>query len=85
MTDPTGDSYTAKFDGIDYPSKGAYGTNGAVSLKKIDAHTIEETDKRDGKATNVQKMTVSPDGRTMTLVVHDAQRDTTSTFTATKK
>ena len=85
MTDPTGDSYTAKFDGSDYPSKSAYGADGAVSLKKIDAHTIEETDKRDGKVTNVQKMTVSPDGKTMTIVAHDPQRDTTSTFVATRK
>jgi len=85
MTDPTGDSYTAKFDGSDYPSKGAYGTTGAVSLKKIDAHSIEETDKRDGKVVNVQKMTVSPDGKTMTIVSHDPQRGTTSTFVATKK
>jgi hypothetical protein len=85
MTDPTGDSYTAKFDGVDYPSKSAYGANGMVSLKKIDAHTIEETDKRDGKVFNVQKMTVSPDGKSMTIVAHDPQRDTTSTFVATKK
>jgi len=83
MTDPTGDSYTAKFDGNDYPYK-SYGAN-AVSLKRIDAHTFEETDKRDGKVISVQKMTVSPDGKTMTIVAHDPQRDTTSTFIATKK
>jgi len=84
MTDPTGDSYTAKFDGNDYPYKGGYYTN-AVSLKRIDAHTIVETDKRDGKVLNEQKMTVSPDGKTMTIVAHDPQRDTTSTFVAMKK
>jgi hypothetical protein len=84
MTDPTGDNYTAKFDGNDYPYKGSFGTD-AVFLKKIDAHTIVETDKYKGKIISEQKMTVSPDGRTMSLVVHDPQRDTTSTFTATKK
>src|SRR5208283_4447006 len=52
MTDPTGDSYTAKFDGKDYPVKGAYGWD-AVSLKRINKNTIEETDKRDGKVTAV--------------------------------
>ncbi len=83
MTDPTGDNYTAKFDGNDYPYK-SYGANG-VTLKKIDAHTIVETDKRDGKVISEQKMTVSPNGKTMTLVAHDPQRDTTSTFTATKE
>ncbi len=83
MTDPTGDSYTAKFDGNDYPYK-SYGANG-VSLKRVDAHTIIETDKRDGKVVSEQKMTVSPDGKTMTLVAHNPQNDLTSTFVATKK
>lgn len=82
MTDPTGDTYTAKFDGSDYPYKGAYGVNG-VSLKKISANTIEETDKRDGTVVGVYKMTVS--GKTMTIVAHDPRNNTTSTFTATKK
>ena len=82
-SDPTGDSYTAKFDGNDYPYK-SYGAN-SVSLKKVDARTIEETDKRDGKVVNVSKMTVSPNGKTMTIVAHDPQRDTTSTFVAMKQ
>ena len=84
MTDTTGDSYTAKFDGNDYPFKGAYGTD-AVSLKRINARTIEETDKLKGKAQDTQTMTVSPDGKTMTVAAHDLLRDTTSTFMATKK
>lgn len=84
MTDPTGDSYTAKFDGSDYPYKGSYGTDG-VSLKRIDARTIEETDKLKGKAQDIQTMTVSPNGKTMMIVVHDLLRDATSTFVATKK
>ena len=83
MTDPTGDSYTAKLDGNDYPYK-SYGAN-SVSLKKIDAHTIEETDKRDGKVLSVTKMTVSPNGKTMTIATHDPQNNTTSTFIANKK
>jgi hypothetical protein len=84
MTDPTGDSYTAKFDGSDYPYKGGYYTS-AVSLKRVDAHTIVETDKRDGKVLNEQKMTVSPDGKSMTIVSHSPMNDMTSTFIAMKK
>lgn len=84
MTDPTGDSYTAKFDGADYPYKGAYGAD-SVSLKKIDAHTIVETDKRGGKEISEQRMTVSPDGKTITLVAHNPQNGLTSTFVANKK
>jgi len=84
MTDPTGDSYTAKFDGKDYPYKGSYQAD-AVSLKRIDARTIEETDKRDGTAVSIYKMTVSADGKSMTIVYHDPRADTTSAFVATKK
>jgi hypothetical protein len=83
MTDPTGDNYTAKFDGNDYPYK-SYGANG-VTLKRVDAHTIVETDKRDGKAVSEQKMSVSPDGKTMTIVVHSPINNMTSTYVATKK
>lgn len=84
MTDPTGDSYTAKFDGSDYPYQGGYYTS-VVSLKRIDARTIVETDKRDGKVLNEQKMTVSPDGKSMTIVSHNPMNDMTSTFVAMKK
>ena len=40
---------------------------------------FEETDKRDGQVQGTAKMTVSPDGRTMTMVFRDHQRGT-STF-----
>ncbi len=84
MTDLTGDSYTAKFDGKDYPYKGDPGIT-SVSLRKIDANTIEETDKRDGKVIFVSRMTVSPDGRTMKFENTDKLRDTTATFQAEKQ
>jgi hypothetical protein len=84
MTDPTGDNYTAKLDGSDYPYKGSYQQN-AVSLKRIDAHTVEETDKLNGKAVSVQKMTVSPNGKTMTIAAQNPQNGLTSTFVAIKK
>jgi hypothetical protein len=84
MTAATGESYTAKFDGNDYPVKGAYGWD-TVSLKKIDAHTIEETDKWNGKVTDVAKMTVSADGKKMTVVDTNKLTDRTSTFIADKK
>ena len=82
MTSPTGESYTAKFDGQDYPVKGAYGTD-AVSLKKIDDHTIEEIDKRGGKVIEVTKMTVT--GKTMKIESTNKLTDRTNTFVATKQ
>jgi hypothetical protein len=84
MSDPTGASYTAKLDGQDYPVKGAYGYD-TVSLKKIDAHTIEETDKRAGKVTDVTRMTVSANGKTMTIADTSQPDGRVATFTATKK
>ena len=70
MTEPTGESYTAKLDGTDAPYKGSYTTD-TVSIKKIDAHTIEETDKRGGEVVEVDKMTVSANGKTMTMVANE--------------
>lgn len=84
MTDQTGQSYTAKFDGADYPVKGTYANN-TVSLKRINDHTIEETDKRDGTVTDVVTMTVSPDGQAMTIVDVDKRSDRTETLVAKKQ
>jgi hypothetical protein len=84
MSTPTGTTYTAKLDGKDYPVKGAYGWN-SVSLKRINDHTIEETDKRDGTVTDVSKITVSPDGKTMTVVDNSKLTGRTSTYVAEKQ
>jgi hypothetical protein len=75
MSTPTGQSYSAKFDGTDAPYKGDPGTT-SVSVKRIDKNTIEETDKRDGKVIGVNHMTVSADGKTMKLVAIDKLHDT---------
>lgn len=83
MSDPTGDSYTAKFDGREYPYKGDPGITG-VSLKKIGDRTIEETDLRNGKAIIVARMTVDPDGKTMKITVEDKLRNATISWTADK-
>ena len=83
MTDPTGDSYSAKFDGKGYPYNGDPGIT-SVSLKKIDENTIEETDLRNGKVINVARMTVGPDGKTMKITVEDKLRNATISWTADK-
>jgi hypothetical protein len=84
MSTPTGESYTAKLDGKDYPVKGAYGWS-SVSLKRVDDRTIEETNKRDGKVIVVSKITVAPDGKTMTVVATSKLTDRTSTYVAQKQ
>ena len=83
MSDPTGDSYAARFDGKEYPFKGDPGVT-SVSVKKIDETTIEETDKRKGKVIAVSRMTVDPDGKTMKITVEDKLRNATISWTADK-
>lgn len=84
MSDPTGVSYSAKLDGAEYPVKGAYGWT-SVSLKKINDHTIEETDKRDSTVTDVSTMTVSANGKTMTIVDTDKLTGRVDTIVAIKQ
>ena len=84
MTAPTGESYDAKFDGKDYPIKGDRGGS-MVSLKKVDARTVEETTKRDGKVVGVARIAVAPDGTTLNFTYDDKERGTTMTYQAKKQ
>ena len=84
MSTPTGQSYTAKLDGSDAPYKGDPGTT-SVSLKRINDHTIEETDKRDGKVISVTRITAAADGKTLTFEVSDKLHDSTSRWIAEKQ
>jgi hypothetical protein len=54
-------------------------------VKSMGKNTIEETDKREGKLISVARMTVSSDGKTITLKVEDKLHGTNSQFTATKQ
>lgn len=84
MTSPTGQSYTAKLDGTDTAYKGDPGVS-TVSVKSMGKDILEETDKRNGKAISVTKMTVGSDGKTMSIVSADKLHGTTSHFVATKE
>jgi hypothetical protein len=84
MTAPTGETYTAKFDGNDYPVKGANSYN-SVSLKRIDQNIFEETDKRDGTVVGVSRMTISSDGKKITIIYTNTLTDRTSTYIAEKQ
>lgn len=84
MSDPTGWSWTAKFDGKDNPVKGSDGVD-SVSLKQLNDHTIEASYKRGGKLIVVEKMTVSSDGKTMTTVSDSKLTGRVSTFVASKQ
>jgi hypothetical protein len=79
FADPAGQSYTAKLDGTETPFKGDL-SNTLVSLRLIDEHTIEETDKRGGKIVEVTRFTVSDDAKTMTFSMADKASGTTRQF-----
>ncbi|HEU4627879.1 MAG TPA: hypothetical protein VFS52_24215 [Steroidobacteraceae bacterium] len=64
---PTLVQYTARYDGKDYPITGSAGGD-HISLRRIDELTTESTEKRAGKITIVATRTVSPDGKTLTVV-----------------
>lgn len=61
--------YIAAYDGTDYSLKGSPVAN-TVSLKRIDAQTTERFDKKDGHVMLVYRRAVSPDGKTMTVMVN---------------
>lgn len=82
MSAPTGETYTAKLDGTDAPVTGAYGFD-TVSLKKVNDHTVEETEKRNGAVVVVNTMTVS--GKTMKVSSDNKVTGRTVTYTATKR
>jgi hypothetical protein len=84
MTTPTGQSYNAKLDGSDAPYKGDPGIS-SVSVKMLGKDTLEETDKRDGKAIYISEMTVTPDGKTMKIVMDDKLHGRTTKGDATKQ
>ena len=62
---PSHVQYEAKFDGKDYPVTGLPYAE-TVSVKRIDANTIESTMKKGGQVTMTVTSTVSKDGKTRT-------------------
>src|SRR5215470_4916587 len=57
--------YSAKFDGKDYPATGIANAD-TVSVKRIDANTVEAMQKKDGKVVMTVTTKVSKDGKTRT-------------------
>jgi hypothetical protein len=79
-----GQSYNAKFDGQDYPIEGDPGHT-MVSLKRVDADTVVETDKRGGKVTDEIRIAAAKDGKTVELTDKDLIHGQTTTITLEKQ
>jgi hypothetical protein len=73
-----GQTLDAKFDGKDYAWTNEPG-NTMSSLKKVSDNQIEETDHRGGKVTDVTTLTVSADGKSITMVDSDMIHGTKTT------
>ena len=57
--------YTAKFDGKDHPATGIADAD-SVSVRRIDANTVETLQKKDGKVVMTITSTTSKNGKTRT-------------------
>jgi hypothetical protein len=84
MTNPTGQTYTAKLNGPDAPMKGDPGIT-SVSVKSMGKNMLEETDKRDGKVIGVFRMTVAADGKNAKASFEDTRQNRTTDFAAVKQ
>jgi hypothetical protein len=65
---PTHNEWTGKFDGKDYPLTGDPQSD-VRSYKVVNDHTMELTNKKDGKVTLTGRIEVSADGKSRTVTV----------------
>lgn len=84
ISTPEGRSFDAKFDGKDYPIKGAI-AGMTTSLAKVNDHTIVETDKIGERIIEVFTMMVSADGKTLTIKSESKELGRTTIFAGTKQ
>jgi hypothetical protein len=63
-------SYTAKYDGKDYPYTGL--TGDTISIKPLSEYSNDATVKKSGKVVQTTHSVVSRDGKTMTLTTMSA-------------
>jgi hypothetical protein len=79
------DTLSMKFDGKDYEEKGPTVAAGSASSgKRLNPNTLEVTDKVKGEVMDHTKYEVSPDGKTLTLTIHDVGQTKTLTYVYNK-
>jgi hypothetical protein len=70
-----------KFDGKDYPVQSAEVAPGSASSgHRVNGHTLEITDKINGKTIDTQRITLSPDLKTLSMTVRQADQSTPDTL-----
>jgi len=75
-------SYEVRLDGKDYANPGD--THSTRSMKLIDDHTLEETDKTDGRVSGVSRWVISNDGKSMEVEFSSMKRGQKMRYTAEK-
>jgi len=64
-----------EFDGKDYPKAGPNAEKGsASSARRVNLHTVEITDKVNGKTASTRQIELSSDLKTLTMTLHPAGR-----------
>ncbi len=75
------DTLSMKFDGKEYEEKGPDVAPGSTSSgKRVNAHTLEVTDKVKGEVTDHTKYELSQDGKTLTLTIHNTGQQKVQTI-----
>jgi hypothetical protein len=70
ITQGGGGTKNVKFDGKDYANEGAVVDGLTASARWVDERTLGMTDKINRKVTNTQEISVSADGKTLTMTMH---------------
>ena len=66
LISPGGTTKNMKFDGKDYPVQGQYVFPGTLaSGRRVNEHTVEVTDKTNGRVVDKQQIELSPDLKTL--------------------
>jgi carbamate kinase len=65
-----GGTKNVKFDGKDYANVGAVIDGLTASARRVNARTLDMIDKIRGKVTDKQEVSVSADGKTLTITIH---------------
>ena len=75
IDDSQKETKNAKFDGKDYPSVGPNEAPGSTSsMRRVDEHTLEMTDKINGRVMATEEIKLSSDLKTLTMTVHIGSR-----------
>ena len=70
ITQGGGGTKNVKFDGKDYANAGAVVDNMTASAQRVNEHSVELTDKISGRVRDTQQISLSADGKTLTVTVH---------------